>query len=94
MQYSTLQNGFVLYFALHSFMFPTSPKVPTSLKQVEPFDQLASRPVDQLAGWSVGQSTWLASWPVSQLTDYPVGLVGLVGLVGRLASYPVGQFAR
>ena len=81
----TLLHSFLSYALLHSFMFPTSPKVPTC--------QMTIRPLDHSTNWPVGQFVQLASWPVSQLTDYPVGLVGLVDLVGQFADYPIGPLA-
>ena len=85
---NTAQNGFVLSFALDSFMFPHSPKV-----AIEPFVQLCPLfsfnffHVSNLTEWPVIR---LTTCPIAQLADYPVGLddvVGLIDLIGQLFAW-------
>ena len=85
---TTAQNACVLSFALDSFMFPTLPKVaieppiPTlpTLSCLSRYLLLCFQPHRKwplgLTEWPVGQ---LATCPVAQLGDYPVGLDAVVG---------------
>ena len=83
---NTAQNGFVLSFALDSFMFPHSPKV-----AIEPFDQLYALPSFMFPTSpkvAIGPHR-MASCPINHLSSCPIGrLSGWPGCRGWLVGQP------